>query len=95
MMPTSPPPGTNGPLVVEFDRPLVICEGTGQVAGVLADVPAAEDDLGVVGLDREEADLVKGKNSKRTAELLGLGARSELVHRDNMVVLMGLEAKTA
>jgi glutamate 5-kinase len=38
---------------------------------------------------------VKGKNSKRTAELLGLGARSELVHRDNMVVLMGLEAKTA
>ena len=50
---------------------------------------------GLVGLDREEAELVKGKNSKRTAELLGLGARSELVHRDNMVVLMGLEAKTA
>ncbi len=50
---------------------------------------------GLVGLDREEADLVKGKNSKRTAELLGLGARSELVHRDNMVVLIGLEAKGA
>jgi glutamate 5-kinase len=50
---------------------------------------------GLVGLDREEADLVKGKNSKRAAEVLGLGARSELVHRDNMVVLMGLEAKTA
>jgi glutamate 5-kinase len=50
---------------------------------------------GLVGLDREEAELVKGKNSKRAAEVLGLGARSELVHRDNMVVLMGLEAKTA
>lgn len=48
---------------------------------------------GLVGLDREEADLVKGKNSKRTAELLGLGARAELIHRDNMVVLLGLEAK--
>lgn len=50
---------------------------------------------GLAGLDREEADLVKGKNSKRTAELLGIGARSELVHRDNMVVLIGLEARTA
>ena len=50
---------------------------------------------GLVDLDREEADLVKGKNSKRTAEMLGLGARAELVHRDNLVVLMGAEAKTA
>ena len=50
---------------------------------------------GLVGLDREEADLVKGKNSKATAEMLGLGARAELVHRDNLVVLMGAEAKTA
>ena len=48
---------------------------------------------GLVGLDRDEADLVKGKNSSRVAEMLGLGARSELVHRDNMVVLMGMEAK--
>jgi len=50
---------------------------------------------GLVNLDREEADLVKGKNSKATAEMLGLGARAELVHRDNLVVLMGAEAKTA
>jgi glutamate 5-kinase len=50
---------------------------------------------GLVALDREEADLVKGKNSARTAEMLGLRARSELVHRDNMVVLTGLEARTA
>jgi len=50
---------------------------------------------GLVGLDREEADLVKGKNSKTAAEMLGLGARAELVHRDNLVVLMGAEAKPA
>ena len=48
---------------------------------------------GLVGLDREEADLVKGKNSKRVSDLLGLGARAELVHRDNLVVLMGPEAR--
>jgi glutamate 5-kinase len=48
---------------------------------------------GLSGLGRSEADLVKGKNSARVAEILGLGGRSELVHRDNMVVLLGLEAK--
>ncbi len=48
---------------------------------------------GLVALDREEADQVKGKNSKRVGELLGLGARAELVHRDNLVVLSGAEAK--
>ena len=41
-----------------------------------------------------QADLVKGKNSARVADLLGIGTRSELIHRDNMVVLMGLEAKS-
>ena len=50
---------------------------------------------GLVALDRDEAEQVKGKNSKRVGELLGLGARAELVHRDNLVVLMGVEAKTA
>lgn len=48
---------------------------------------------GLAGMGREEADLVKGKNSRVVAELLGIGTRSELIHRDNMVVLMGLEAK--
>jgi len=48
---------------------------------------------GLVALDRPDADQVKGKNSKATAEALGLGARAELVHRDNLVVLMGAEAK--
>jgi len=64
-------------------------------AVAILDPDGREIARGLVALDRADADLVKGKNSKRTAELLGLGARSELVHRDNMVVLMGLEAKTA
>ena len=64
-------------------------------AVAILDPEGREIARGLVGLDREEADLVKGKNSKRTAELLGLGARSELVHRDNLVVLMGLEARPA
>lgn len=50
---------------------------------------------GLAGMDREQADMTKGKNSQRTAEILGLDARSELVHRDNMVVLVGAEARTA
>ncbi len=49
---------------------------------------------GLVALDREEADRVKGKNSKTVTEILGLGARAELVHRDNLVVLTGLEGRT-
>ena len=48
---------------------------------------------GLAGLGREDADLVKGKNSARVTEILGVGSRAELIHRDNMVVLLGLEAK--
>ena len=48
---------------------------------------------GLAGLGRNDADLVKGKNSARIEEILGPLSRTELVHRDNMVVLMGLEAK--
>jgi glutamate 5-kinase len=64
-------------------------------AVAILDPDGREIARGLVGLDRGEADLVKGKNSARTAELLGLGARSELVHRDNLVVLTALEARTA
>jgi glutamate 5-kinase len=42
-----------------------------------------------VALSSEHAQLVKGKNSARVAELLGMEARAELVHRDNMVLLQG------
>jgi glutamate 5-kinase len=48
---------------------------------------------GLAGLGREEADLVKGKKSEVVTQLLGIGTRSEMVHRDNLVILMGLEAR--
>jgi glutamate 5-kinase len=48
---------------------------------------------GLAGLGRDEADAVKGKNSARIEQILGHDTRTELVHRDNMVVLMGVEAK--
>ncbi|MEO6394401.1 MAG: PUA domain-containing protein, partial [Devosia sp.] len=70
----------------EFDR--------GDTIAIL-DPEGREIARGIVGLGHAEADLVKGKNSARVAEILGLEGRSELVHRDNMVVLMGSEAKLA
>jgi len=48
---------------------------------------------GLVAHDREEAALEKGKNTKAVGEMLGLNARAELVHRDNLVVLMAAEVK--
>jgi glutamate 5-kinase len=60
----------------------------------IVDPDGREIARGLAGLGREEADLVKGKNSARTAEMLEMGRRAELVHRDNMVVLAGVEAKT-
>lgn len=42
---------------------------------------------GLVGLDSEEARLVMGKRGPTVVELLGAGNRSELVHRDNMVLV--------
>ncbi|HTJ57767.1 MAG TPA: glutamate 5-kinase [Devosiaceae bacterium] len=48
---------------------------------------------GLVGLDSDEAMLVKGKKSHNMVELLGEGHRSEIIHRDNLVLLQGAEAK--
>lgn len=48
---------------------------------------------GLVGLDSEHAQLVKGKNSAAVGELLGVDARSELVHRDNLVLVRGGRAQ--
>ncbi|HEX4296446.1 MAG TPA: glutamate 5-kinase, partial [Devosia sp.] len=64
-------------------------------AVAILDPTGREIARGLVALGRDEAELVKGKNSRRVAEILGLGGRSELVHRDNMVVLAGLETRTA
>jgi glutamate 5-kinase len=42
---------------------------------------------GLVGLDSEEAALVKGKKSQAVIEMLGVGHRGEIIHRDNLVLL--------
>lgn len=68
----------------EFDR--------GDAIAIL-DPDGREIARGLAGLGRHDADLVKGKNSARIEEMLGYNTRTELVHRDNLVVLMGLEAK--
>jgi glutamate 5-kinase len=46
---------------------------------------------GLVGLDSAEAALVKGKKGPSVVELLGLGSRAELVHRDNLVLVAATE----
>jgi glutamate 5-kinase len=42
---------------------------------------------GLVGLDSDDARLVMGKRSDMIVELLGVGNRTEMVHRDNLVLL--------
>src|SRR3569833_1559566 len=70
--------------------PIGVTKGKGEFvrgdAVAVRDPDGREIARGLVGLDREEADLVKGKNSKSVAEVLGLGARAELVLRDYLVV---------
>jgi glutamate 5-kinase len=53
----------------------------------ITDPDGAEIARGLAGLDSEEARLVMGKRGPTVVELLGTGNRSELVHRDNMVMV--------
>jgi glutamate 5-kinase len=48
---------------------------------------------GLAGLDSDEARLVRGKKSDAAIGLLGVGNRGEIVHRDNLVLLHGAEAR--
>ncbi len=64
----------------------------GDVIAVL-DPEGREIARGLASLGREEVDLVKGKQSTAVTELLGFDTRSEVLHRDNMVTLMGAEAR--
>ena len=48
---------------------------------------------GLAGMNRDEVDIVKGKKSTSVTELLGIDSRAEVLHRDNMVILMGVEAR--
>jgi len=60
--------------------------GRGDTVAVL-DLEGREIARGLVSLDRETADLVKGKKSETIKDLLGPSTRTELVHRDNLVLL--------
>jgi glutamate 5-kinase len=46
---------------------------------------------GLVSFDSAEAALVKGRKSRELGELLGTGHRSEIIHRDNLVLLQAME----
>lgn len=60
----------------------------------VVDADGTEIARGLVGLDSAEAALVKGRRSQSVTELLGVGHRSEMIHRDNLVLLKGMEAGT-
>jgi glutamate 5-kinase len=64
----------------------------GDAVAVL-DADGLEIARGLVGLDSAEAAIVKGKKSQSVIELLGVGHRTEIIHRDNLVLLQGAEAK--
>ncbi len=60
--------------------------GRGDTVAIF-DLAGHEIARGLVGLDRETADLVMGKNSQTIKDMLGPSTRTELVHRDNLVLL--------
>lgn len=53
----------------------------------ILDLSGTEIARGLVGLDRDAADLVIGKKSEMIKDMLGPSTRTELVHRDNLVLL--------
>ncbi|WP_404401274.1 glutamate 5-kinase [Pelagibacterium halotolerans] len=60
--------------------------GRGDTVSIL-DLEGREVARGLAGLDREMADRVKGQKSDLIRDLLGPDTRTELVHRDNLVLL--------
>ena len=46
----------------------------------------AEVGRGLVAYDAEEADRIKGRSSADILSILGFGGRTEMVHRDHLVV---------
>jgi glutamate 5-kinase len=52
----------------------------------ITDPDGREIARGLAGLDSDDARLVMGKRSDMVGDLLGVGNRSEMVHRDNLVL---------
>lgn len=57
----------------------------------ITDPDGREIARGLSGFDSDDARLAMGKRSDMIVELLGVGSRSELIHRDNMVLTAALE----
>jgi glutamate 5-kinase len=49
----------------------------------------AELGRGLIGYDAEEAQAIRGKSSKDILSILGAGGRSEMIHRDDLVLRRG------
>jgi glutamate 5-kinase len=41
---------------------------------------------GLVAYDAEDADKIKGRSSRDVADILGVTGRSEMIHRDDLVM---------
>ncbi|MCD7061443.1 glutamate 5-kinase [Pelagibacterium xiamenense] len=71
--------------------PIGVLKVTGNFARgdtvAILDLEGREIARGLAGLDREMADRVKGQKSDLIRDLLGPDTRTELVHRDNLVLL--------
>ena len=57
----------------------------------IVDPDGREIARGLAGLDSADARLVMGKRSDMVVELLGAGSRSEMIHRDNLVLTAAVE----
>jgi glutamate 5-kinase len=53
----------------------------------ITDPDGREIARGLAGLDSDDARLVMGKRSEFIGDLIGVGNRSEMVHRDNLVLV--------
>ena len=57
----------------------------------ITDPEGREIARGLAGLDSDDARLVMGKRSEFIGDLIGVGNRSEMVHRDNLVLVSTTE----
>jgi glutamate 5-kinase len=57
----------------------------------IVDPDGREIARGLVGLDSEDARLAMGKRSDTLVEVFGVGSRTEMIHRDNMVLTASVE----
>jgi glutamate 5-kinase len=57
----------------------------------IVDPDGREIARGLVGLDSEDARIAMGKRSDTLVEVFGVGSRTEMIHRDNLVLTASVE----